>query len=113
MSDGDKRSRRVLIIGGGIAGLAAAYDLAQPGRVGGAFDVTVVEAGPELGGLASGFKGKPSWDRPLERFYHHLFTNDDAIIGLTRELGIANKLVRHTPVTASPTRGGCTRSTRR
>ena len=46
--------------------------------------VDVYEGGSELGGLAAGFRGRPEWEWPLERFYHHLFTNDDAIIGLTR-----------------------------
>jgi protoporphyrinogen oxidase len=93
--DGD-RGAQVVIIGGGIAGLTAAYDLAQtPGLT-----VTVVEGSPTLGGLAAGFKGRPTWDWPLEHFYHHLFTNDDAIIGLTRELGLASSLEIHRPTTA-------------
>ncbi len=80
--------RRIAIIGGGIAGLSAAYDLTKPGAA--PAQVTVFEAGPVLGGLAAGFKGRPTWDWPLEHFYHHLFTNDDAIIGLTAELGLSD-----------------------
>ena len=106
--NGDAASKplRVLIVGGGVAGLAAAYDLARQEYAGRAVDVTVAEAGAELGGLASGFKGKPSWEWPLERFYHHLFTNDDAIIALTRELGMADRLTTHAPVTALYHKGG-------
>jgi protoporphyrinogen oxidase len=87
---------RVAIIGGGIAGLSAAYDLARQGG----YAVTVYEGNSYLGGLAAGFKGHSSWEWPLEHFYHHLFTNDDAIIGLTRELGLADLLEIHSPITA-------------
>jgi protoporphyrinogen oxidase len=88
--------RRVAIVGGGIAGLSAAYDLAQQPGV----HVHLLEGQAFLGGLAAGFKGRPAWDWPLEHFYHHLFTNDDAIIGLTREIGLSDLLETHTPVTA-------------
>lgn len=93
------RGRRVAIIGGGIAGLSAAYDLARYAGV------TVLEGSAALGGLAAGFRGRASWEWPLEHFYHHLFTNDDAIIGLTRELGLSHLLEFHTPVTAMYYRG--------
>lgn len=88
--------RGIAIIGGGIAGLTAAYDLAQQPDVA----VTVYEGSDYLGGLAAGFKGRAGWDWPLEQFYHHLFTNDDAIIGLTREIGLGDALAIHDPVTA-------------
>src|SRR4051794_9714975 len=80
------KKMRVAIIGGGVAGLSAAYDLARQGG----YAITVYEGAPYLGGLAAGFKGRPSWEWPLEHFYHHLFTNDDAIINLTHELGLSN-----------------------
>ncbi len=88
-------SVRIAIIGGGIAGLTAAYELAGAGRT----RVHLFENGPELGGLASGFKGRESWDWPLEKFYHHLFTNDDAILRLTEEIGAADLLEIHRPST--------------
>lgn len=87
------------MIGGGVAGLTAAYDLTRAAESG-PVAVTVYEGSAALGGLAAGFKGRPEWDWPLEHFYHHLFTNDDAIFGLTRELGLADLLELHKPVTA-------------
>jgi uncharacterized protein with NAD-binding domain and iron-sulfur cluster len=52
----------IVIVGAGIAGLTAAYDLARAGHA-----VTVYEAGAQAGGLASGFRNE-SWDWPLVRF---------------------------------------------
>lgn len=92
---------RVAVIGGGVAGLTAAYDLARTG----ALDVHVYEASGALGGLAAGFKGRAAWEWPLEKFYHHLFTNDDAIIGLTKEIGAGHLLEIHRPTTVMHYRG--------
>ncbi|MGB5047797.1 MAG: NAD(P)/FAD-dependent oxidoreductase [Caldilineaceae bacterium] len=86
---------KIAIIGGGIAGLAAAYDLAQSDR----HTIHIYEAGAQVGGLATGFRGRAEWAWPLERFYHHLFTNDDAIIGLTEEIGASDLLEIHRPTT--------------
>jgi protoporphyrinogen oxidase len=98
-----ERPRRVAIVGGGIAGLTAAYDLtrdqARP------TEVTIYEGGAELGGLAAGFRGRPTWEWPLEHFYHHLFTNDDAILGLTEELGLGHLLEVHRPTTVMHIKG--------
>jgi uncharacterized protein with NAD-binding domain and iron-sulfur cluster len=44
---------RIAIIGGGVAGLSAAYDLAGAGH-----DITIFEAAPFTGGLAAGFKSE-------------------------------------------------------
>lgn len=91
---------RIAVIGGGIAGLTAAYDLAGLTLSGGRQpNVIVLEASDQLGGLAAGFKGRPEWSWPLEHFYHHLFTNDDAIIGLTKEIGLQDTLETHAPTT--------------
>jgi protoporphyrinogen oxidase len=85
----------VAIIGAGVAGLAAAYDLARTGD----YAVQIYEGSNQVGGLAAGFKGRPEWEWPLEKFYHHLFTNDDAIIGLTQEIGAESLLHFHRPTT--------------
>jgi protoporphyrinogen oxidase len=84
----------VAIIGAGIAGLTAAYDLLNNGR-----RVDVYEAADYVGGLAAGFRDE-GWAWSLEHFYHHLFTSDKAIIGLVEELGIREKLFFPRPITS-------------
>ena len=71
---------KVGIVGAGAAGLAAAYDLCKAGN-----EVVVYESAPFIGGQASTI---PVGGHPLERGYHHLFTNDRAILDLMDELGI-------------------------
>jgi protoporphyrinogen oxidase len=83
----------VAIVGAGPAGLAAAYDLARAG-----LKVVVFEAAPEVGGLASGFKA-PHWDWTLEKFYHHWFASDKAILGLIDELGWRDQVLFPRPYT--------------
>ncbi|MCH7951714.1 NAD(P)/FAD-dependent oxidoreductase [Patescibacteria group bacterium] len=72
---------RVGIVGAGFVGLTCAYRLAQAG-----VEVELYEAASHSGGLASGFS-LPGWKWPLEQFYHHIFSNDRAIIRLSREVG--------------------------
>ncbi len=86
-------SRTIAIVGAGPAGLAAAYDLNRAGH-----RVTVYEAAPEVGGLASGFKAA-SWDWSLEKYYHHWFASDKHILGLIRELGWSDQVVFPRPYT--------------
>ena len=75
----------VIIIGGGVTGLASAYLLRKNG-----VDVTVLEASSEPGGLLSTFKvGEGA---RLEYFYHHFFTHDAEINWLLSELGIEDKV---------------------
>lgn len=71
----------IAIIGAGITGLSAAYDLTKAGH-----QVTIYETLPQVGGIASGFKA-PHWDWTLEKFYHHWFQSDKYMLGLIDELG--------------------------
>jgi protoporphyrinogen oxidase len=88
------RRLAIAIIGAGITGLSAAYDLLHGGH-----EVTLYEAAGHTGGLAAGFQDE-NWDWPLEKFYHHLFTSDESIIGLVEQLGIAGKLFFPRPITS-------------
>lgn len=72
---------RVLVIGAGFTGLAAAFDLARAG-----VPVTVLDADAHVGGLAGAFDTQG--DR-LDRFYHHWFTSDHEIMQLVDELGLS------------------------
>ncbi len=82
------------IIGGGIAGLTAAFDLLAAGH-----KVTVYEAKPQTGGLASGFRDD-AWEWTLDKFYHHIFASDDAIIGLANEIGMGDDIFFPRPTTS-------------
>lgn len=83
---------QVTVVGGGFTGLAAAYELAKKG-----ISVTVLEAEPEIGGLAAAFD---VGGEQLDRFYHHWFTNDFDVMGLVEELGLNDR------VEISPTNTG-------
>ncbi len=95
------------ILGGGVLGLTVALRLAERGRA-----VTVFERAPEPGGLAAGFRvaqrTTPSGateDVWLEKFYHHLFRSDTAVIALINELGLHDRLQWRRPLTTA-LRGG-------
>lgn len=75
---------RVGIVGGGIGGLAAAYELRKLGHA-----VELFEAAPRLGGQVITF---PVAGTELECFYHHIFTSDTDIIEYIHELGLADRL---------------------
>jgi protoporphyrinogen oxidase len=74
-------SRRVAVIGAGVAGLTAAYELSKRGD-----SVDVYERWPGVGGQAATLD--VGGGVLLERYYHHLFTSDRQIAALYRELGM-------------------------
>jgi protoporphyrinogen oxidase len=78
---------KIGIIGAGAAGLTAAFDLTSKGH-----RVVVYESAPFVGGQASTI---PVGGSSLERGYHHLFTNDDAILNLMKDLGIHEHMKWH------------------
>lgn len=75
---------RVVVIGGGIAGCAAALRLAHLGH-----RVTLIERSPQLGGLVVSFSVGGT---PLECFYHHIFPHEADVISLIHQLGLGDRL---------------------
>ncbi|MFZ6031633.1 MAG: NAD(P)/FAD-dependent oxidoreductase [Chloroflexota bacterium] len=84
---------KIAILGAGLGGMSAAYDLVRAGH-----DVTIYEAADFVGGLASGFK-EPHWDWSVEKFYHHWFASDKHMLGLIDELGWREKVIFPRPYT--------------
>ena len=75
---------RIIVIGAGVMGLAAAYQALQDGC-----DVDILEASAEPGGMAAHFDfGGIS----IERFYHFVCKTDHPTFQLLADLGIADKM---------------------
>jgi oxygen-dependent protoporphyrinogen oxidase len=82
--------RRIVVVGGGIAGLAAAHRLVEHARAGAGADVVLLEAGDRLGGSigterAGGFL--------LEQGADSMITDKPWGVGLCERVGIADRLV--------------------
>jgi protoporphyrinogen oxidase len=73
------------IIGGGVAGLVAAYELAKQGQ-----DVTVLEKHSRIGGMAGSFCLEDG--HQIETYYHFICKPDRAYLEMMRELGIDTQL---------------------
>jgi len=84
---------KIAIIGAGIGGLTAAFDLIMKGH-----DVSIFERESQPGGLAGGFKHE-RWDWSVEKYYHHWFWTDHAIMDLINELGLSEQVIFKKPKT--------------
>jgi protoporphyrinogen oxidase len=73
------------VIGGGVSGLASAFRLGQLGH-----RVTLFESESFLGGLGTTF---PYRDGHLERFYHCILPDDDALVRLIKDVGMEGDLL--------------------
>ncbi len=74
------RPESVVVLGGGLSGIAAAYTLVR----GGVSDVTVLESGGALGGLAGSFEGEGHF-YPLG--YHHILHRDRPLLFFLDHIG--------------------------
>jgi protoporphyrinogen oxidase len=75
---------RIVILGAGIMGLAAAHRAVQLGH-----EVELVEADYQPGGMAAHFQFSGI---SIERFYHFVCRSDASTFALMAELGIADKM---------------------
>jgi protoporphyrinogen oxidase len=91
---GQLNKLKIGIIGAGVAGLAAAWDFSRAGH-----EVTIYEAGNEVGGLAAGFRDE-GWEWTLEKFYHHWFETDSDLLGLVSEMGKSDQVIFPRPKTS-------------
>jgi protoporphyrinogen oxidase len=76
---------RVVIVGGGIAGISLGYFLSAKGIA-----VEIFEASPTLGGLAGPLTLADG--TAVDRFYHAILSSDDHLHGLCAELGLTDQL---------------------
>src|SRR5258706_8044407 len=80
-----RMSTHVIVIGGGISGLATAAALARSG-----VRVTLLEGDGDLGGLGTTF---PFRGGTLERFYHCILPTDRALVRWIHALGLGADLM--------------------
>jgi protoporphyrinogen oxidase len=76
---------KIGIIGCGITGMTAAYELAKAGH-----EVEVFEAADTVGGIAGAVQIDGFY---LEKYYHHFFKSDANVISLLSELGLGSRLL--------------------
>ena len=81
--------RSIAVVGGGMLGLTLAHRLAQQGR-----PVTVYEAAPTLGGLASAWSLPVEGEEPIvwDRHYHVTLLSDSHTRGILAELGLDDEI---------------------
>lgn len=86
------RKPEIIVVGGGVSGLSAAWYLTRllpPGTA----RVKLLEADDQLGGLAGSM---PLGDMEVDRFYHFVLKPDNHYVELLGELGLGDRLVWRT-----------------
>lgn len=78
-----KQKKRIIIVGGGLSGLAAADHLADD------FDVTILEKESYLGGLASSFEKD---GKLIPKYYHQVFKHDYTTQEYLKKHGMLDKM---------------------
>ena len=73
---------KIAIVGGGLTGLSAAVALKEHANI-------IVFEKESVGGLASSYC--PQYC--IEKFYHHCFRRDDALLNMIKKFGLSSKLV--------------------
>ncbi|OKH12127.1 FAD-dependent oxidoreductase [[Limnothrix rosea] IAM M-220] len=80
------KGKKVVVVGGGLAGLASAYELSQRG-----FQVTLLEKSPQLGGKIASWKINVGEDEfMMEHGFHGFFPQYYNLKSLVEELSIKN-----------------------
>ncbi len=77
---------KVAIIGSGISGLSAAYEILKKSDK---YELTIFERNPYVGGLLGSINIDGHY---IEVYYHHTFPDDDQLYILMDELGIRDKI---------------------
>lgn len=77
-------SRPVVVVGGGISGLTAAYRLVKAG-----VPVRLIESTDQLGGLGMGAEIDGI---EIERFYHCIMPSDEHLLSLMAEIGLSDDI---------------------
>ncbi|TDX59259.1 NAD(P)/FAD-dependent oxidoreductase [Orenia marismortui] len=76
---------KIAIVGGGLTGLTAGYELVKQG-----YEVTIFEQERKIGGLASVFDFEGT---KLDKYYRHIFMSDKYVVDLCKELDIYDKIM--------------------
>ncbi len=76
--------KKIAILGGGMAGLSAAYELSRTPELRAQYDVTVHQMGWRVGGKAA--SGRDRWDRNIEHGLHVWFGCYHNVFAMTREV---------------------------
>lgn len=98
MSAGETTARRVAVVGAGLAGLRAAWQLVHRG-----FDVVVYEARAQIGGRAAGEWRAGHW---MDSAWPVLDARNATLLHFAAQLGLADELLPLRPVQVKAWHGG-------